>query len=143
MKNLILTFVFTMLSAMCFAQTKIAVGIAYVKQNKTGCKQFTEAAGYEYRIENSANVKMTDLRNDVENKLKAKYVNPDVIMKTANDKKIAVIVSYTKPINGYDCKKNSFAVGLGNTFTEAREAAIKEMRLYYDGSDWKQIRVIE
>lgn len=106
MRNLILTLAFTMLSAMCVAQTKMVVGVAYVKQNKTGCKQFTTAEGYKYRIEKSANVKMTDLRNEVEKELKSRYVNPEVMLSTASDKNTAVIISYSRPVMGNDCNDN-------------------------------------
>lgn len=143
MRNLILTLAFTMLSAMCVAQTKMVVGVAYVKQNKTGCKQFTTAEGYKYRIEKSANVKMTDLRNEVEKELKSRYVNPEVMLSTASDKNTAVIISYSRPVMGNDCNKHSYAVGFGNSYKEARENAIKEMKLYYTGINWKQIAVLE
>ena len=143
MKNLFLTLVFTAFSVLGFAQTKMVVGIAYVKQNKTGCKQFTTAEGYKYKIEKSANVKMTDLRNEVEKELKSKYVNPEVMLKTATDKNTAVVISYARPVLGNDCIKHSYAIGFGNSYKEARENAIKEMKLYYTGIDWKQIAVLE
>jgi hypothetical protein len=143
MKNLILSFAFTAFSVLGFAQTKMVVGVAYVKQNKTGCKQFTTAEGYKYRIEKSANVKMTDLRNAVEKDLKSRYVNPEVMLSTATDKNTAVVISYHRPVMGNDCIKHSYAVGFGNSYKEARENAVKEMKLYYTGIDWKQIAVLE
>ena len=144
MKNLILTLAFTAFSVLGFAQTKMVVGVAYVKQNKTGCNQFTTAEGYKYKIEKSANVKMTDLRNEVEKELKSRYVNPEVMLKTATDKNTAVIISYSNPISGYpNCTKHSYAVGFGNSYKEARENSIREMKLYYTGNDWKQIAVLE
>ncbi|GAB1463586.1 hypothetical protein MASR2M52_16490 [Pedobacter sp.] len=122
----------------------MVVGVAYVKQNKTGCSLFTTAEGYKYRIENSANIKMIDLRNEVEKELKSRHVKPEVMLKTATNKNTAVIISYYNPISGYpNCTKHSYAVGFGNSYSEARENSIKEMKLYYKGTDWKQIAVIE
>ncbi|MCY1548350.1 hypothetical protein D9M68_844540 [compost metagenome] len=86
---------------------------------------------------------MTDLRNEVEKELKSKYLNPEVMLKTATDKNTAVVISYARPVLGNDCIKHSYAIGFGNSYKEARENAIKEMKLYYTGIDWKQIAVLE
>lgn len=117
------------------AQTKIVVGIAYKKMIAGGCTQFTEAVGYEYQTSSSAT--MSDMRDAVEEKLKARYSGASVLHKTTSGKSVACIIYYKKPIDGYSCTKFSYAVGFGNNQTEAKDAAVKEMRSYYDGDNWQ------
>jgi hypothetical protein len=130
-----------MLSFTANAQTNIAVGIAYTKHNGYGCSQFTQAVGYEYQIGGSSS--LAAMRDAVEEKLKSRYSGADVMVSTTSSKSVACIIYYNKPIDGYGCTKFSYAVGFGNSQSEAKEAAVKEMKLYYDDDNWQIERYIK
>lgn len=123
------------------AQNNIVVGIAYAKHTGYGCSQFTQAVGYEYQTGSSSS--MSEMRDAVEEKLNSRYSGANVMLSTTSSKSVACIIYYNKPIDGYSCSKFSYAVGFGNSQTEAREAAIKEMRLYYNDNNWQVERYIQ
>lgn len=120
-------------SSIIYAQnTKIIVGIAYKKMTTSSCAIFNEAVGYEYIVSNNSNDKISDLRNQVENKLIEKHgVNRiNIITHTRENMLDFQIISYNQKIDSYPCTKKAFAVGFGNSASEASDNANKEVDRY-------------
>ncbi|RYJ36846.1 hypothetical protein NU08_4107 [Flavobacterium anhuiense] len=116
-------------------QAQVVVGIAY-KPMYGNCSQFNQAVGYTYEAGKGGN----EMREEVTRRLEQNYnVSGSAIMIFSSyDQKNAVIIRYKKQISGYDCTKLAYAAGFGNSYDDAFNNAVKEMRLYYAGSDYQQ-----
>jgi hypothetical protein len=125
------------------AQKKMAIGYAYENMSSP-CGQFTTAKGYRYETSSSNDITLGNLRQKVTDELANYYsVSKNNVMVWTSTKNYGCVISYRKKISGWDCTKFAYAVSFGNTESEARENALREMRLYYDGSSYTVERIIE
>lgn len=118
------------------AQKKMAIGYAYENMSSP-CGQFTTAKGYRYETSSSNDITLGNLRQKVTDELANYYsLSKNNVMVFTSTKPYGCVISYRKKISGYDCTKFSYAISFGNSESEARENAIKEMHLYYSGDSY-------
>jgi hypothetical protein len=138
--------VFALVNMACLAQTKkfLAIGIGYKPMTSSGCASFKEAVAYYWVDAWKDDATLSAMREEIKEALTTRYGvdESDVMITTTDRYEYGVIIRYQKPMSSYNCVKTSYAVGYGNSQSEAEEKAIKEMRLYYSGDDYRVEKVV-
>lgn len=138
MKKILLLFAigFIFCSSHLTAQSKMAIGYIYEKMSGD-CGQFNTAKGYRYQYSSNSSSTLGELRQKVTDDLANYYsLSKNNVMVFTSAKPYGCVISYRKKISGYDCTTFSYAISFGDTDSEARQNAIKEMRLYYNGDSY-------
>lgn len=118
------------------AQSKMAIGYIYDNMSSP-CGQFTTAKGYRYQYSSNSGTSLSELRQKVTDELANYYsLSKNKVMSWTSTKAYGCVISYRKKESGYDCTTFHYAVSFGDSESEARENAIKEMRLYYSGTSY-------
>lgn len=123
-------------------QNKIVVGFTYEKMGP-GCAMFTTAQGYRYETSSNQQTSMKDLRDRVNNRLANDYnaSNSNIFLHSST-KNYGCIIKYKYKISGWNCMKDAYAVGFGDTQSEALAGAEKEMQLYYKNASYTVVTYV-
>lgn len=121
---------------------QIVVGIAYKSMFGSECRQFKEAYSYYYT---SRGENIPQMSTDVKSNLMytALVGERDIMIHSTYEQSVAAILTYKKPISGYPCIKNAYAVGFGDNRDEAYNDAVREMRLHHSGNEVGEVRYVE
>jgi hypothetical protein len=82
---------------------------------------FTEDAGYIILTDCVAPFNYTTMQNTLKADLVSQFdvTNSNTAIYTATNKTVVTIISYNKPISGWNCTVLKFAYGFGNNSAEA------------------------
>lgn len=116
----------------------MVVGIAWKKTSCTSStvsNTFSYAAGY--RAAYSAERNYATLTTQVKAGIKEDYdVDGWDVTTYSSSKPVGCVITYDKPMSGWNCSVSKAAVGFGNTATEAEADAVRLKKLDYSGGSY-------